>query len=664
MEQNETFPLLADDNGEINDPASGFSLNTAPAHQGGKTSGGSSETLRVVFCKNLDFTMNFEEVALLSKKYGKVEKIRLKIAENESTLEAYIVYNNNAAAESACIHLNDHKVNDLILQAKLYDVRNLKDDPFDFFPEDVSDALPQIDRPAPAPIWFVATYKENSDNFLKASETLNRALNGIPPNNLKKYGRSILIKAKNKIQAKLLQGFKPSQISNIGSVSSHRTFNSVKGIIYSKDIYELSEEEILYRSPPSVYQVTKLKGNNNVILLNFSTEYLPDHISFGEHVRVRVRRFKPNPKQCRRCLEYGHISDHCLKLQRCHRCSGTHEADFNCNLELFCFLCDGKHSPSSNECLRRRFEREIVETADVEHISIGSAKRQIMGANRNENSSYAQVIKKMKLTTARRREPANRAANGNNSVTTKSASITLSESHQSLHNAELGTSLVPDIKTPLRKTPVELSRSDPSISEIASSSNPDATIPSGVGKKETSKHKNETSHEIGGWRFVPKNKRSLQPSPKKLDVETSNRFEALDPFGSLLTPQPLKKLAVSKSVCDLSTKVASEIPSTTPMEESTPTGVELENSQTAADPLATGSRKDKDMNRHPSTHNLASKPHSSSRTPSSSPHSSGDSNRKSSKYKPTLLTKPSGLAKSSRSLSKQGRTESSTPRRK
>ena len=83
-----------------------------------------------------------------------------------------------------------------------------------------------------------------------------------------------------------------------------------------------------------------------------------------------------------------------MKYQRCYRCSDAHESTDACRNEWFCFLCDGKHSPSSKDCPRWKFEKEIVETADIERISIGSAKRQIMGANRSENSTYAQVIKK------------------------------------------------------------------------------------------------------------------------------------------------------------------------------------------------------------------------------------------------------------------------------
>ena len=45
---------------------------------------------------------------------------------------------------------------------------------------------------------------------------------------------------------------------------------------------------------------------------------------------------------------------------------------------------------------RYRFEEEVVETANNEHISIGSAKRIVMAANSSENSTYVSAIRKLK----------------------------------------------------------------------------------------------------------------------------------------------------------------------------------------------------------------------------------------------------------------------------
>ena len=207
------------------------------------------------------------------------------------------------------------------------------------------------------PVWFVATYKDEKENYVKATYTLHRALNGIPSNNIKKYGKNILIKVKNSIQSKLLQGYKPPEHSNIASISPHKSYNSVKGVIYLKDLHKFSEGEILQRSPSNVYEVKKLSGTNNAIVLTFSTEYIPDYIHVGNHIRMKVRRFRFNPKQCRSCFEYGHISDDCKNEKRCFRCSETHGQNISCYAKLFFFLCDGNHSPSSNECPRKTFER-------------------------------------------------------------------------------------------------------------------------------------------------------------------------------------------------------------------------------------------------------------------------------------------------------------------
>ena len=62
----------------------------------------------------------------------------------------------------------------------------------------------------------------------------------------------------------------------------------------------------------------------------------------------------------------------------------------------FVFFVMGITLHLPNECPRKKFEREVTETANVERISIESAKRQVMGANRSENSSYAAAIKKIK----------------------------------------------------------------------------------------------------------------------------------------------------------------------------------------------------------------------------------------------------------------------------
>ena len=522
-------PSPDDDLGVNMDNPSGPSSEQSLAHQGDELTGGISDYLKVLHCSNLDFGMNFEEVELLARQFGEIEKIRLLVAESGKTLNAYIVFKSSAAAGKAHSKLNGHKVSDLVLQTCLFNVRNLKDDPFDYYPKSTD---MNIERKAPVPIWFVAKYKEGTNNFLKASETLNKTLNGIPPNNLKRYGKNILIKAKNLVQGKLLESFKPSTNSNIQSITPHRSFNSVKGVIFSKDLHELSEEEILQRSQSNVYEIKKFRGTNHAILLVFSTEHLPDYVSFGDHVRMRVRRFRPNPKQCRKCFEYGHFSDNCHNTQRCPRCSATHNLCSSCNKQYFCYLCDGQHSPMSNECPRRKFEREILETADVEHISIGSAKRQVMGANTNPHSSYANIIKNIKSSNIRENR---------NKVNT-----------QHILNSSLPSSL-PDLASSSPNASTSKTSSVHAISESTSLSSKSLGTKPKLPSKQAKKKSNS-----GGFQLPPKQKRSRPSSPNKPSIEITNRFEALDPFSPLLNTRPLKRMAMSSSCSDINTLKNSE----------------------------------------------------------------------------------------------------------
>ena len=500
----------------------------SPGHQGGNSTGGKSENLRVLYIRNLTYELNYESLSLIGKKFGVVERLRLKIGQ-DNTFDAYVVFNNKESAENAHAKLNGYIVNDLALHTKLFDINNLKEDPNDYYPET---STPVIVRESPEPVWFVAHYKPGNDNYAKASESLEKTLNGIPPQNIKKYGKNILIKAKNMIQSKILQSFKPLENSNLDSVSVHKFFNEFKGVIYSKDLHAYTENEILHRSPNNVYKVTKLKGTNNVILLYFSSEYIPDYISFGNHVRVRVRRFKPSPRQCKSCFEYGHAREKCEQSQKCPNCSSIHETVTKCNKDAFCFLCGGKHSPLSNECPRKKLEREIIETADIERISIGNAKRKVMGANKNENSTYANAINKMKTTTWKIPQGTNNAQS-------------------------------------LKRNPNMNPRDD------ASTSSASETITSSASETSTTKTKldknlqsrSDARADSEGFWLPPNHKRCRQSSPNKNEIEISNRYSALDPFSPMITPQPFKKMALSASCSDLHTKTDAVLLTSSPSEE-------------------------------------------------------------------------------------------------
>ena len=76
--------------------------------------------------------------------------------------------------------------------------------------------------------------------------------------------------------------------------------------------------------------------------------------------------------------------------------------------------------------IRRKFEQSILEKANEEHISFGSAKRIIMGANTDITSTYASVVRRLKSSAPRRgvktpqRNPSSSKTVVGNSMTTQS----------------------------------------------------------------------------------------------------------------------------------------------------------------------------------------------------------------------------------------------------
>ena len=271
-----------------------------PGHQGVDSSGGND--VSVLFCTNISTELDYEDLYLVFKQYGAIERIKLRLSANKKRFVCYILYNSNNSASKACKYMNGHLVNEFVIEAKLCSRDRFHKEPHDFIPEDLgySDETVEIDRTPPLPIWYVAAYREGMESIVGASQCIQRKVGKIPFDNLKRYGKNILIKAGDETQAELLNKFKAPSKGNIKSVTPHKSFNMPKGVIYSKDLACFSEEEILNMCPRNVYQVRKLRGANSAIMLTFSSTFLPEYIAF-DHLRVKVKQYRARPTQCYNC---------------------------------------------------------------------------------------------------------------------------------------------------------------------------------------------------------------------------------------------------------------------------------------------------------------------------------------------------------------------------
>ena len=358
-------------------------------HQGVK-SGGMNVKKRVLMCSNVDLCTDYLTLHNSVRACGTVQRIKMCLDTDKQSYNAYITFLDCESAESACTTLNERSIFGNKLSTKVINIDNVLDEAFDYVPKMSYRIIP---KKKTILTWHVAEYKEDKENFILASECIENRVGRIPQGNMKRYGKKILIKAGNDTQASMLTNFLPPEEGIIRKITPHNSFNTSRGVVYSKDLSELDEDEILKRCPEDVFQVRKLRGTNNAILMTFSMEKLPEHIMIN-HSRIKVKNFLQRPKQCFICFDYGHVSSNCTNKKRCYVCSGEDDPSHECSNIRFCFICEGSHSPNSKLCPRYRIEQDILATAHNDRISIGSAKRKVMGPNRTPESSYASIISK------------------------------------------------------------------------------------------------------------------------------------------------------------------------------------------------------------------------------------------------------------------------------
>ncbi|MPC63262.1 hypothetical protein E2C01_057357 [Portunus trituberculatus] len=154
-------------------------------------------------------------------------------------------------------------------------------------------SLPEV-RHIPRSRLFVAYYRNGRGNFIHSSRYLSKEIGTIPEGNLKKYGKGVLVRAKDITQARMLQHLPCTSDSMFETVKAHPTFNYSKGCVCSQDLYEFLEGEILAMCHSSVQKVTKMWNSSNMVLLSFFGSTLKDRIHIGL-INLRVRS--------RQCLE-------------------------------------------------------------------------------------------------------------------------------------------------------------------------------------------------------------------------------------------------------------------------------------------------------------------------------------------------------------------------
>ena len=353
--------------------------------------------LRVLHLKQIPLVANYEVLAEAFGSYGTVKEIRMSIQEITSSWEAWITFSNHEIALKATSEIGKIKVCGSDVQGALCELAPTYLDvytPAEWNPTVLEKEVSCNKRMPKPPMWLVATAKEENYNYYKFSRFLQKKVGGINKGDISRFGKkSVLIHAKSKTQSYLLIHLKVEEHEMLKDIKPHMNFSYGKGVIFDRDLYEFSEEEILSMSPKSVILVKKIP-RTKMIILTFEDTTIPSHVDF-ENERVVVRPFRPRPMQCYKCFRFGHTLRVCKNNKVCEVCSAL--AHGECSAPAQCTNCSKDHKSSDKNCQQYKNEEAALNKANAEHLSIGYAKKLL-----SKTKSYAKVAKTAVANNAKR----------------------------------------------------------------------------------------------------------------------------------------------------------------------------------------------------------------------------------------------------------------------
>ena len=189
--------------------------------------------------------------------------------------------------------------------------------------------------------------------------------------------------AKSDTQAVMLLNMKLDIKSLVKGVKPHFTFSYARGVLFNKDMYELSENEILTMCPENVWKIFKVP-RSNMIVLTFMDSVVPHEIIIENEI-LKVRPCRQRPLQCFNCFGFGHVSDVCTRDKICQFCSQPEHGE--CTRPRVCANCRESHDSRSKSCNIFKKEQEALLMSAAEHISIGHAKKLL------SQQSYSAAVK-------------------------------------------------------------------------------------------------------------------------------------------------------------------------------------------------------------------------------------------------------------------------------
>ncbi|GFO42414.1 RNA-directed DNA polymerase from mobile element jockey [Plakobranchus ocellatus] len=165
----------------------------------------------------------------------------------------------------------------------------------------------------------------------------------------------LMVELKSNEQAKKL-GAITTFLDILVTVSPHKSLNSSKGVIRSRDLRCCSEEEMMEElSGVTHARLIKVrrgedKIQTDTVVLTFDSPKRPRRIYAG-YMTLDVRPYVPLPTRCYKCQRYGNGKDRCKKPAAvCIRCGKGGHVKRDCSADPHCVNCRGDHAASSKTC--------------------------------------------------------------------------------------------------------------------------------------------------------------------------------------------------------------------------------------------------------------------------------------------------------------------------
>lgn len=169
------------------------------------------------------------------------------------------------------------------------------------------------------------------------------------------------------------------------TIKINKNFNQVKGVIFSKALISMNDDEILESLIPlgvtEVYRFTRKDVNNLLrptgsFAITFNNQRLPEKVKIA-FLDLNVYPLFEKPMQCSHCKLLGHTKKRCLALTAffCNDCFHPIIETVTHNCYDSCKNCQGNHLSDSKTCPAFLKEKCIIKMKTTKGISYKEARR-------------------------------------------------------------------------------------------------------------------------------------------------------------------------------------------------------------------------------------------------------------------------------------------------